>query len=161
MQKKLCKICNIFLYVGFPFFCNGYLRPLNMTPPQTRRLCCVYNTKHLLHVRLSTPARHRTFATCQQSRTKKCDLSSFFFSWPTSENGFCQEFAMSETRPYKAQKVCTFSKPPPSARAPPAPGRSPDAAKPPPSARAPPAPGRSPDAGVPSADWSQMMIVAV
>ena len=77
-KKKLCKICNFFLYVGFPFFCNGYLRPLNMTPPQTRRLCCVYNTKHLLHVRLSTPARHRTFATCQQSRTKKCDLSSFF-----------------------------------------------------------------------------------
>ena len=56
-----------------------------MKPPQMRRLCVVCTPKHPVHVRFSTPARHQTFATCQQSRKNKCHLSSFFFSGPTSK----------------------------------------------------------------------------
>ena len=123
-KKNFAKFATNFSYVEFCFFCNAYLRPLNMKPPQMRRLCLVCTPKHPVHVRFSTPARHRTFATCQESRKKKCRLSSFFFSGPTCENGFWREVAMSDTRPFRAQENRQIFKSPPSARAPPVPGRS-------------------------------------
>lgn len=88
-QKNFGKCKNFFLqnlgpffsYVDFCFFCNAYLRMLNMKPPQRRRLCLVCTPMHPVHVPFSTPARHRTFATSQQSRKKEMSFVKFFFLW--------------------------------------------------------------------------------